>query len=73
MGHKAFIHDTCDEGDSGGRIGVRFPERLRQVAVRVEPDGVLPPGHVHPDAPDAVARLEGDDEVAVLRAAHDVC
>ena len=36
--------------------------------VRVEPDGVLPPGDVDPDDPHAVPGVEGDDEVAVLRA-----
>ena len=59
---------TCKKGNSGGRIRVRLCERLRQVSVRVEPDGVLPPGDVDPDAPDAAPEVERDDEVAVLRA-----
>ena len=67
---NAFIAKlrTCKEGYPRGRIRVRLPERLRQVPVRVEPDGVLPPGDVDPDAPDAAPEVERDDEVAVLRA-----
>ena len=63
-------YSTCEQGYLGVRIVVGLPERLRQVAVRVEPDGVLPPRHGDPDSPHAAARVQGDDEVAVLSAAH---
>ena len=52
--HIEYFHFRC-------KIQLDLP-------VRVEPDGVLSPGHVDPDAPDAVPEVETNDKVAVLRA-----